>query len=101
MKTGPLAGVKVLDLTSFVAGPFACSLLADLGADVVKIEHPEGDTQRHYPSTLDGESRVFLGVNRGKRAIVINLKDPEGKAVLLRLVFDRLSRRVSASITSR
>jgi formyl-CoA transferase len=78
--------VKVLDLTTFVAGPFGCSLLADLGADVIKIESPEGDTQRQYPSTLEAESRVFLGVNRGKKAIVINLKDPEGKAVLLRLI---------------
>ena len=86
MGSGPLSGVKVLDLTSFVSGPFACSLLADLGADVIKIEPPEGDTQRHYPSTLAGESRVFLGVNRGKRAIVINLKDDDGKAILYRLI---------------
>jgi crotonobetainyl-CoA:carnitine CoA-transferase CaiB-like acyl-CoA transferase len=86
MRSGPLSGIKVLDLTTFVSGPFACSLLADLGADVIKVESPEGDTQRHYPSTLAGESRVFLGINRGKRAIIINLKDAQGKAILQRLL---------------
>jgi crotonobetainyl-CoA:carnitine CoA-transferase CaiB-like acyl-CoA transferase len=86
MRSGPLSGIKVLDLTTFVSGPFACSLLADLGADVIKVESPEGDTQRYYPSTLAGESRVFLGINRGKRAIVINLKDAQGKAILQRLL---------------
>jgi crotonobetainyl-CoA:carnitine CoA-transferase CaiB-like acyl-CoA transferase len=86
MASGPLVNVKVVDLTSFVSGPFACSLLADLGADVIKVEPPEGETQRFYPSTVKGESRVFLGVNRGKRAIAINLKAAEGKALLLRLL---------------
>jgi formyl-CoA transferase len=86
MRSGPLSGIKVLDLTTFVSGPFACSLLADLGADVIKIEPPDGDIQRHYPSTLAGESRVFLGVNRGKRAAVINLKEEEGRAVLQQLI---------------
>src|SRR6516165_7580116 len=86
MTSGPLANVKVVDLTSFVSGPHACSLLADLGADVVKVEPPEGDAQRSYPSTVKGESRVFLGINRGKRAIVIDLKSAEGKALLLRML---------------
>lgn len=82
---GPLAGIRVLDLAGYIAGPFAASLLADLGAEVVKVEPPGGDPIRHYPSTLEGESRVFLGVNRGKRGIVLDLKTEEGKAALRRL----------------
>ncbi|MFL1461769.1 CaiB/BaiF CoA transferase family protein [Roseococcus sp. DSY-14] len=79
----PLAGIRVLDLSGYIAGPFAASLLADLGAEVVKVEPPGGDPIRHYPSTLPGRSRVFLGVNRGKRGLVLDLKDPAGKATLL------------------
>ena len=86
MQKGPLTGVTVLDLTSYIAGPFAASLLADLGAEIIKVEAPEGDMMRHYPSTIVGESRVFLGVNRGKKAIVVNLKSEDGKAVLRSLV---------------
>ena len=84
--TGPLAGIRVLDLSSYIAGPYGCTLLADLGADVVKIESPEGDTLRKYPSTMPTESRAFLGVNRGKRGLALDLKKPEGLAVLKRLV---------------
>ncbi|MEI9805564.1 MAG: CoA transferase [Pseudolabrys sp.] len=86
MQHGPLAGVTVLDLTSYIAGPFAASLLADLGADIIKVEAPEGDMMRHYPSSVEGESRVFLGVNRGKKAIVIDLKSEDGKAVMRGLI---------------
>ncbi|MBK7659437.1 MAG: CoA transferase [Betaproteobacteria bacterium] len=78
--------MRVLDLSSYIAGPYGCTLLADLGADVVKIESPEGDTLRKYPSTLPTESRAFLGVNRGKRGLALDLKKPEGLAVLKRLV---------------
>ena len=84
--TGPLDGIRVLDLSSYIAGPYGCTLLADLGADVVKIESPEGDTLRKYPSTLPTESRAFLGVNRGKRGLALDLKNPAGLAVLKRLV---------------
>lgn len=83
---GPLSGIRVLDLSSYVAGPYACSLLADLGADVVKIEPHAGDSMRHYPSTLDAESRAFLGTNRSKRGLALDLKQPEGLAALKRLV---------------
>jgi crotonobetainyl-CoA:carnitine CoA-transferase CaiB-like acyl-CoA transferase len=83
---GPLDGVTVLDLCSYLAGPYGCTLLADLGADVIKIEAPQGDMLRQFPSSLDGESRFFLGTNRGKRALALDLKEPEGLAVLHRMV---------------
>jgi formyl-CoA transferase len=84
--TGPLDGIKVLDLCSYLAGPYGCTLLADLGADVIKIESPQGDMLRQFPSSLAGESRFFLGTNRGKRALALDLKQPEGLAVLHRMV---------------
>ncbi len=83
---GPLSGVTVLDLSGYIAGPYGCTLLGDLGAAVIKIEPPEGDNLRNYPSTLARESRAFLGVNRRKRGIVLDLKQPDGLAVLRRLV---------------
>jgi formyl-CoA transferase len=86
--TGPLDGIKVLDLCSYLAGPYGCTLLADLGADVIKIEAPQGDMLRQFPSSLAGESRFFLGTNRGKRALALDLKQPEGLAVLHRIVAD-------------
>lgn len=84
--TGPLAGVRVLDLSAYIAGPYGCTLLADQGAQVIKIEPPTGDNLRKYPSTLEAESRAFLGVNRGKRGLVLDLKQPEALAVLKQLV---------------
>lgn len=85
---GPLSGVRVLDLSAYIAGPYGCTLLADQGAEVIKIEPPGGDNLRQYPSTLPSESRAFLGVNRSKRGVVLDLKKPEDHAVLLRLVRD-------------
>ncbi|CAG9184928.1 CaiB/BaiF CoA transferase family protein [Cupriavidus pampae] len=75
--TGPLSGVKVLDLSAYIAGPYGCSLLADQGAIVIKVEPPAGDNLRKYPSTLETESRAFLGVNRSKLGVVLDLKQPE------------------------
>jgi len=86
MVNGALSGIQVLDFTSYLAGPYGCALLADLGADVIKIESPEGDMLRHYPSTLPGESRAFLGINRNKLGLVVDLKSPEGRGVVHRLV---------------
>jgi formyl-CoA transferase len=83
---GPLSGVTVLDLSGYVAAPYGCALLGDLGARVIKIEPPEGDNLRNYPSTLAGESRAFLGVNRNKQGIGLDLKRPGGVGVLRRLV---------------
>jgi len=84
--TGPLSGIRVLDLSAYIAGPFGCTLLADQGADVIKIEPPTGDNLRKYPSTLEAESRAFLGVNRGKRGLVLDLKQTEALDVLMQLV---------------
>src|SRR5205807_9569891 len=82
---GPLSGVTVLDLCSYLAGPYGCTLLADLGADVIKIESPQGDMLRQFPSSRAGEARFFLGANRGKRAIALDLKHKEGLAILHRM----------------
>ncbi len=85
---GPLHGVRVLDLSAYIAGPYGCTLLADQGADVIKIEPPGGDNLRQYPSTLASESRAFLGVNRSKRGIVLDLKQEAGLVALLKLARD-------------
>jgi crotonobetainyl-CoA:carnitine CoA-transferase CaiB-like acyl-CoA transferase len=82
---GPLGGVTVLDLCSYLAGPYGCTLLADLGASVIKIESPQGDMLRQFPSSLAGDSRFFLRTNRGKRALALDLKQPAGRAVAHRL----------------
>ena len=79
--TGPLAGVKVLDLTSVVSGPHAAMILCDQGADVIKVEAPEGDIMRRGSMTPG-----FLSSNRGKRSIVLDLKQPDALAVLHKLI---------------
>jgi crotonobetainyl-CoA:carnitine CoA-transferase CaiB-like acyl-CoA transferase len=76
----PLAGLRVLDYGQYVAGPFATMLLADLGADVVKVEPPGGDQWRRYDPFEEGESRYFYALNRGKRSVALDLKTPEGRA---------------------
>jgi len=85
---GPLSGIRVLDLSAYIAGPYGCSLLADQGAEVIKIEPPAGDNLRKYPSTLEAESRAFVGVNRSKWGMVLDLKQPDELATLMRLVRD-------------
>jgi glutaryl-CoA transferase len=84
----PLAGIKVVDLTRILAGPYCTQALADAGADVVKIEEPrKGDDTRGWgPPFVDGESTYFLSVNRGKRSLTLNLKHEEGRRILRRLV---------------
>jgi formyl-CoA transferase len=83
---GPLSGLRVLDLSAYIAGPYGCSLLADQGAEVIKIEPPTGDNLRKYPSTLEAESRAFVGVNRSKLGVVLDLKKADDLAALLELV---------------
>ena len=83
----PLSGVKVLDLTRIVSGPFATMLLGDLGAEIIKIEEPvSGDESRTYgPPFVNGESAYFLSINRNKKSCAINLKTPEGIALIQEL----------------
>ncbi|MGH2561399.1 MAG: CaiB/BaiF CoA transferase family protein [Thermomicrobiales bacterium] len=83
---GPLAGVKVVALEQAVAGPLCTRHLGDLGADVIKVERPEGDFARRYDSTVRGLSSYFVWLNRGKRSITLDLKRPNAVAVLLRLI---------------
>ena len=83
----PLSGVRVLDLSAIVLGPYASQILADYGADVIKIEPPEGDSTRHTgPTTEQGMGAIFMGVNRGKRSVVLDLKREDARAALLKLV---------------
>ena len=83
----PLEGMTVLDFTQIMAGPFCTMLLADMGADVVKVEKPGGgdDTRRMGPPFLNGESAAFLGINRNKRSIILNIKDEQGVGVAHRM----------------
>ncbi len=82
----PLDGIRVLEYAQYVAGPFAGMLLADLGADVIKVEPPAGDAWRRYEPFAEGESRYFYALNRNKRSVVIDLKDPEGRAASAALI---------------
>ncbi len=83
----PLAGVRVVDLSRVLAGPYATMTLADLGADVVKVEHPVGgdETRSWGPPYAGGEAAYFLSVNRGKRSVALDLKEPEGRELALEL----------------
>ncbi|MEM0451226.1 MAG: CoA transferase, partial [Nitrososphaerota archaeon] len=81
----PLEGVRVLDLSRVMAGPFCTMLLGDLGAEVIKIEPPEGDDSRKFAVTVNGESTYFLSVNRNKKSVAVDLKKPEGVEIVKRL----------------
>ena len=85
--SGPLAGVRVIDLTSIVFGPYATQTLGDLGADVIKIEPPGGDTTRYTGPRVSADmASLFMGSNRNKRSIVLDLKVAKARDVLLRMV---------------
>lgn len=81
-----LEGLRVLDLTRVLAGPYATMVLADLGADVIKIERPgAGDDSRHFGPYLNGESAYFMSLNRNKRSMTLDLKSPHGKQIIREL----------------
>ena len=85
----PLQGIRVLDLSRVLAGPYCTMVLGDLGADVIKVEPPEGDETRGWgPPFAGGESAYYLCVNRNKRGIVINLKTDEAKRFYATLLFE-------------
>ena len=82
----PLKGVRVLDLTRVLAGPYCAMLLGDMGAEVIKVEEPgKGDDTRGWPPFAGGESTYFMSVNRNKKSITLNLKAPEGREILKKL----------------
>ncbi len=85
--SGPLVGIKVLDLTRVLAGPFTTMILGDLGADVIKIEQPEiGDEARNFGPFKNGFSLYFMSINRGKKSVTLNLKSDQGKSIFKQLV---------------
>jgi crotonobetainyl-CoA:carnitine CoA-transferase CaiB-like acyl-CoA transferase len=84
--TGPMEGVRVLDLTTMVAGPVATMMLADQGADVIKIESPHGDLMRHFSSGRRGIGASFLCCNRNKRSLAIDIKAADGLAIVKKLI---------------
>ena len=84
--SGPLNGIKVIEFTQIIAGPFGGMLLSDMGAEVIKIEPLEGDPWRGHNEFLPNESRNFIGLNRGKRSLPLNIKDPEGLKIVHKLV---------------
>lgn len=87
--SGPLSGVRVVDITSVLMGPSATQMLGDLGADIIKVESPEGDSTRKIGPMGDQKlGPLYLGLNRNKRSIVLDLKRTEGRAALLKLARD-------------
>ena len=84
----PLAGIRVIDCATIFAGPLIATMMADFGADVIKVEHPRGDSLRGHGPAKDGQGLFWKFVNRNKRAITLNLGVPEGRDLFLRLVKD-------------
>ena len=88
MNTNILDGVKVIDLSRYISGPNACTLLGNLGADVIKVESPDGEPVREYEPALNGESFYYMVFNRNKRGVTLNTRTEKGKALLRALLAD-------------
>ena len=88
MASGPLVGIRVLEFSQIIAGPFGCQNLSDMGAEVIKVEPPKGEPWRLYSQFRPGESKHFHALNRGKKSLVLNLEDPAAREVVHRLVPD-------------
>src|SRR3990170_3114325 len=84
----PLEGIRVLDLTRILAGPYCTMMLGDMGAEVIKVENPDGgdDTRAWGPPFLNGVSTYFISINRNKKSVTLNLKEEKGKALLAGLI---------------
>jgi crotonobetainyl-CoA:carnitine CoA-transferase CaiB-like acyl-CoA transferase len=82
----PLEGIRVLDVASILAGPYGATMLADMGADVIKIEPPRGDESRYFGPRVGVDSGVFVGLNRDERGLVLDLAQPSGREVYIRLL---------------
>jgi crotonobetainyl-CoA:carnitine CoA-transferase CaiB-like acyl-CoA transferase len=83
----PLEGIRVVDYTHFLAGPYLSRCLAAMGAEVIKVERPEeGDAGRAYPHMINGQSGYFMQQNMGKKGLCVNMKDPRGKELMNKLI---------------
>jgi crotonobetainyl-CoA:carnitine CoA-transferase CaiB-like acyl-CoA transferase len=83
---GPLAGIRILEFSEIIAGPFAGMLLSDMGADIIKVEPPEGEPWRLFVQFIPTESRGYISLNRGKRSLTLDLSKPEARAIIHQLV---------------
>ncbi len=86
MASGPLDGIRVLEFTQIIAGPFGCQNLADMGAEVIKVEPPGGEPWRLFSQFMPGESKTFQSLNRGKKSLVLSMQEPDAQEIVHRLV---------------
>ncbi|TAJ21964.1 MAG: CoA transferase [Dehalococcoidia bacterium] len=86
MASGPLAGIRVLEFTQIIAGPFGCQNLADMGAEVIKVEPPGGEPWRLFSQFMPGESKTFQSLNRGKKSLVLSMQEPDAQEIVHRLI---------------
>jgi crotonobetainyl-CoA:carnitine CoA-transferase CaiB-like acyl-CoA transferase len=86
MASGPLDGIRILEFTQIIAGPFGCQNLSDMGAEVIKVEPPDGEPWRQFAQFVPGESKWFQTLNRGKRSIVLSMQEPEAQAIVHKLI---------------
>ncbi|MBM4410797.1 MAG: CoA transferase [Chloroflexi bacterium] len=86
MASGPLDGIRVLEFTQIIAGPFGCQNLADMGAEVIKVEPPGGEPWRLFSQFMPGESKTFQSLNRGKKSLVLSMQEPDAQEIVHRLI---------------